>query len=572
MGETRPQPAGDAARRFHFGHLRGDLFGGVTTMVVSLPMALAFGVASGAGALAGLWGAILVGLFAAVFGGTRTLISEPTGPMTVIMTAVVTTTVGHDDEHGLALAFTVVVIAGLFQVLFGLLKLGRYVTLMPYSVISGFMSGIGVLLVLLQIPPLLGHPAPPGGVPALLTALPKLLPAVEGWELGLGVFTLAGLFLMPRPWRKWAPPALTVLLVGTALSLALPGSEGLRRIGEIPMGLPDFYLPRIEPAIMTQLVLDGLILGLLGAIDTSLTAMIADSLTRGQHDTNRELIGQGIGNTVSGLFGGLPGAGATMGTVVNIQSGARTPWSSVVRAGLLLAVVLFAAPLTRHIPMAVLAAIAVHVGVNILDWSFLKRAHRVSRNSTLIMYGVMGLTVFVDLIVAVGIGVFIANIVTIERLSQVQSSRIKTIDSGGDEVAMNEDERAAFRRCGGRAVLFHLSGAMIFGVAKAIAREHAAMRHADVLILDLSDVPMLGTTVALSLENVIEDATASGRRVLVVTASSEVRDRLQRLDAIRSSGAIEFADSRLLALERAAAWLEAEAVTRIEGDAAAGTA
>lgn len=521
-------------------------------MVVSLPMALAFGVASGAGPLAGLWGAILVGLFAAVFGGTRTLISEPTGPMTVIMTAVVTTTVAHDPDNGLALAFTVVVLAGLFQVLFGLLKIGRYITLMPYSVISGFMSGIGLLLVLLQIPPLLGHPAVSGGVPALLTSLPELVREADPWELTLGVFTLAGLFLLPRKWRKWAPPALAMLLAATMLSFVLPGSEGFRRIGEIPMGLPDFVLPRVDPTIMTQLVIDGLILGLLGAIDTSLTAMIADSLTRGQHDTNRELIGQGVGNMVSGLFGGLPGAGATMGTVVNIQTGARTPLASVIRAGLLLAVVLFAAPLTRHIPLAVLAAIAVHVGVNILDWSFLKRAHRVSRNSTFIMYGVMGLTVLVDLIVAVGIGVFIANILTIERLSQVQSSRIKTVDSGGEDVAMSDAEREAFRRCRGRAVLFHLSGAMIFGVAKAIAREHAAMRDADALILDLSDVPMLGTTVALSLENVVADATNSGRRVFVVTSSPEVRDRLQRLDAIRTSHDLEFADNRLTALQRAA--------------------
>lgn len=542
--------------RFSLQHLRGDLFGGITTTVVSLPMALAFGVASGAGAQAGLYGAILVGLFAALFGGSRTLISEPTGPMTVVMTAVVTTLIAANPEHGLTLAFTVVMLAGAFQILLGALKLGRYITLMPYSVISGFMSGIGLLLIILQVAPMLGYPTPPGGVHGLIAALPGMIEDMRFGEIALGAFSLVGLFFMPDSWRKKVPPALSILIAGTLLSFALPGTDELRRIGAVPMGLPSLHFPMLTYDLLAKILVDAMILGVLGAIDTTLTAMIADSLTRSQHDTNRELIGQGVGNMLSGLFGGLPGAGATMGTVVSIEAGARTPIAAVIRSLLLLVVVLFAAPLTQHIPMAVLAGIAVKVGVNILDWSFLKRAHRVSLSATLIMYGVMFLTVFVDLIVAVGVGVFIANILTIERLSKVQSRQIKTIAMADDHVVMSDEEKRLFALARERVVLFYLSGPMIFGVAKAIAREHAALQDSEVLILDLADVPLLGTTVCLSLENVIEDALADRRKVLVVTTSDEVQARLARLEVVQDEPAIQFMGSRLEALQTALQLIE----------------
>ena len=187
----------------HLGNLRGDIFGGVTAAVIALPMALAFGVASGAGAEAGLYGAILVGLFAALFGGSPTLISEPTGPMTVIFTAVITELIADNPEHGLAMAFTVVVMAGLIQIVFGVLRLGKYVTLMPYSVVSGFMSGIGIILIILQIGPFLGQATPPGGVLGTLQNLPELVGAVRPVEMGLAALTVATLFLTPRRFRRF---------------------------------------------------------------------------------------------------------------------------------------------------------------------------------------------------------------------------------------------------------------------------------------------------------------------------------------------------------------------------------
>ncbi|MFV9507848.1 MAG: SulP family inorganic anion transporter [Oscillochloridaceae bacterium umkhey_bin13] len=536
-----------------FDNLRGDLFGGVTTAVVSLPLALTFGVASGAGPAAGLYGAVLVGLFAALFGGTRTLISEPTGPMTVIMTAVITAMVAKYPEGGLAMAFTVVMIAGLFQILFGLLKLGRYITLMPYAVISGFMSGIGVILIILQLGPLLGQPSPPGGVWGTLQGLPDLIANLRPAELTLAAMTLLVLFLFPARLRRFAPPQLVALLLGTLVALVFFNEAGLRQIGAIPTGLPSLVWPTFTSDMLLTMILDGMILGLLGCIDTTLTAMISDSLTRDEHDTDKELIGQGVGNLFAGLFGGLPGAGATMGTVVNIKSGATSALSGITRALILLAVVLGAASLTEPIPLAVLAAIACYVGFNILDWSLLKRAHRISWHTTVIMYGVLLLTVFVDLIVAVGVGVFIANILTIERLSALQSEQVKAISDADDAIALSPEERTLLNQAEGRVLLFSLSGPMIFGVAKAIARQHASIGRYQAAVIDLSRVPLLDDTISLAIENAVRDAVDSGCEVFLVSPSEQPRRQLARMTIFSMIPNDHLLDDRTVALRRAVA-------------------
>ncbi len=515
--------------QIQFDNLRGDIFGGVTAAIVSLPLALAFGVASGIGPIGGLYGAICVGFFAALFGGTPTLISEPTGPMTVVMTAIVASLIATNPDHGLAMAFTVVMLAGLFQILFGLFKLGKYVTLMPYSVISGFMSGIGVILVILQIAPFLGHPAPKGGVIGTLTALPQLFATLNPPEVMLGAITLAIIFLMPKQLKQIVPPQLIALIIGTVVSLTLFQDVDIRRIGEIPVGLPPLQLPTFSPGQLTTMLVNAVMLGMLGCIDTLLTAVVADSLTRTEHKSDKELIGQGIGNIVSGLCGGLPGAGATMGTVVNIQTGATSALSGLTRALVLLVVVLGAARLTQPIPMAVLAGIALKVGIDILDWSFLKRSHKVSLKGSLIMYGVLFLTVFVDLIVAVGVGVFIANILTIQQLSEVRSSDVKLISDTDDDLRLSDEQKRLLDKGAGRVLLFCLSGPMIFGLSKAIAREHNAMKQSNALVVDLTEVPSMGVTAALAIENVIRDAHDRGLQVYLVGASGKVQNRLQNL-------------------------------------------
>ena len=386
-------------------------------------MALAFGVASGAGAAAGLWGAVIIGLVASLFGGTPTLISEPTGPMTVVFTAVILSFTSQIPDKGtaLAMAFTVVVLAGVFQILFGFFRLGRYITMMPYTVISGFMSGIGVILVILQLAPFLGQSSPPGGVIGTLSALPDLLSGVQPLELGLAVITLLILWFTPEQLKRFCPPQLLALVVGTVLSLTLFGDVELRRIPEFTAEFPSFNPPTFSGDQIRLMVVNGAVLGMLGCIDALLTSVVADSLTRTEHDSNKELIGQGLGNVMSGLFGGLPGAGATMGTVVNIQAGGRSALSGIVRALILMLVILLAAPLASQIPLAVLAGIALKVGFDIIDWSFLQRAHHLSIKAACITYGVIALTVLVDLIWAVFIGVFVANVLTIERMTALQA-------------------------------------------------------------------------------------------------------------------------------------------------------
>jgi SulP family sulfate permease len=532
-------------------NLKGDIFGGVTTAIISLPLALAFGVASGAGAEAGLWGAIMVGFFAALFGGSTTLISEPTGPMTVIMTAVLTSMMAKYPATGMAMSFTVVMMAGVFQILLGTLKLGKYVTLMPYSVISGFMSGIGVILIILQLSPLLGHAAPSGGVTGTLSALPNTLANVSFSELFLGLLTLAVLFYFPKQYRKYVPAQLVALVAVTLLSVLLFDTDSIRRIGEIPAGLPSLVLPHFNADMFTTMVIDALVLGTLGCIDTLLTAVIGDSLTRKEHDSDKELRGQGIANMFSGLFGALPGAGATMGTVTNIQVGARSPLSGMVRALVLTLVVLVAGGLTEPIPMAVLAGIAVYVGFNILDWSFIQRAHKVSIQGMAIMYGVMFLTVFVDLIVAVGLGVFISNIIIIEQLSRAQARQVKGISDTDNDVPLTKTERAILDKANGKVLFFYLSGPMIFSVSKAISRQHASIGDYDVMILDLSDVPMIDVTVGLALENAIKDALDANCEVLLLCPNTDTRERLEKLNVLDLIPADNHCTSREQALQSA---------------------
>ena len=537
--------------RFKDWSLVGDLFGGATTAIVSLPLALAFGVASGAGAEAGLWGAILVGLFAALFGGSNSLISEPTGPMTVIMTAVLTSMLASSPEGGVAMAFTVVMIAGLFQITLGYLKLGKYITLMPYSVISGFMSGIGIILIILQIAPFLGHSSPSGGVMGTLSALPNLIVNLKFSELFLGLLTLAVLFYLPKHWRRYVPPQLVALVVITLVSVVLFSDSGVRRIGTIPSGLPSIHWPHFERSVFIEMVINGLVLGTLGCIDTLLTAVIADSLTRKEHDSNRELIGQGTANFFSGLLGGLPGAGATMGTVVNIQSGGKSPLAGITRALILLLVVLGASELISPIPMAVLAGIALYVGINILDWSFLKRAHKVALSPTIIMYGVMTLTVFVDLMVAVGIGVFIANIMTIEKLSRLQSGNVKAISDADDDIPLSDEEKALLDQADGKVLLFYLSGPMIFGASKAIAKHHNRIHNYKAVVLDLSAVPMMDLTIGLALENAIKDAIEAECAVYIYSPNGQTTERLEKLGVLNRLPNNAFCGSRKSALIQA---------------------
>ena len=523
--------------RINTNNLRGDAFGGLTAAVIALPMALAFGIAVGnasgvpeVGAAAGLWGAVIIGLVASLFGGTPTLISEPTGPMTVVFTSVVISfaSTAESPEKALAMAFTVGVLAGVFQILFGLFRLGRYITMMPYTVISGFMSGIGIILVLLQLAPFLGQD-PKGGVMGTLSQLPALIQGTQPMELSLAVITLAILWFTPSALKKVCPPQLLALVVGTLLAVTVFNGAGLRTIPSFSAEFPTLSMPDFSGGQIRMMVVNAAVLGMLGCIDALLTSVVADSLTRTEHNSNKELVGQGLANIASGVLGGLPGAGATMGTVVNIQAGGRSALSGIVRALILMVVVLAAAPLASTIPLAVLAGIALKVGIDIIDWDFLQRAHHLSVKAAVITYGVIALTVLVDLITAVGIGVFVANVLTIDRMSALQSRKVKTISTADDDVELTDEEQVLLDQASGKVLLFQLAGPMIFGVAKAISREHNAIGNCQAVVFDLSEVSHLGVTAAIALENAVKEAIEESRQVFLVGATGSTEKRLQKL-------------------------------------------
>ena len=549
--------------RFNTNNLRGDAFGGLTAAVIALPMALAFGIAVGnasgvpeVGAAAGLWGAVIIGLVASLFGGTPTLISEPTGPMTVVFTSVVISfaSTAESPEKALAMAFTVGVLAGVFQILFGLFRLGRYITMMPYTVISGFMSGIGIILVLLQLAPFLGQD-PKGGVMGTLSQLPALIQGTQPMELSLAVITLAILWFTPSALKKVCPPQLLALVVGTLLAVSVFSGAGLRTIPSFSAEFPSLSMPDFSGGQIRMMVVNAAVLGMLGCIDALLTSVVADSLTRTEHDSNKELIGQGLANVAAGLFGALPGAGATMGTVVNIQAGGRTALSGVIRAVVLMLVVLLAAPLASMIPLAVLAGIALKVGIDIIDWEFLKRAHHLSPKAAVITYGVIVLTVLVDLITAVGIGVFVANVLTIDRMSALQSKKVKTISTTDDDVELSEEEQSLLDQAAGKVLLFQLAGPMIFGVAKAISREHNAIGNCQAVVFDLSEVSHLGVTAAIALENAVKEAMEVGRQVFMVGATGSTANRLRKLKLLERLPERHITSDRLQALQLAVAEL-----------------
>ena len=412
---------------FHLKNIRGDVLGGLTAAVVALPLALAFGNAAlgPGGAIYGLYGAVVVGFLAALFGGTPAQVSGPTGPMSVTVAGVVASLaavgVPRDLSAGeiLPLVMAAVVIGGLFQILFGLLRLGKYITLVPYSVVSGFMSGIGVIIITLQIGPLLGISTRGGVLESLSTLFNNFEP--NGAAVAVAVMTLAIVFLTPRKISQWVPSPLLALLIVTPLSILLFGDSSLDRIGAIPEGglslsLPDPSLGNFFPIILKA----GLVLAVLGAIDSLLTSLVADNISQTRHNSDRELIGQGIGNAVAGIFTGLPGAGATMRTVINVKSGGSTPISGMVHSVVLLFVLVGAGPLAAQIPTALLAGILIKVGLDIIDWGFLLRAHKLSLKTASVMYGVLFMTVFWDLIWAVLVGVFIANMLTIDSITETQ--------------------------------------------------------------------------------------------------------------------------------------------------------
>ena len=518
-----------------FKNIKGDLFGGITAGIVALPLALAFGIqafsgidspdAASMGAYAGLVGATLLGFFASLFGGTHSQISGPTGPMTVITATLVSGAFASSGGNMSSVLISMVLAAlfcGLFQILFGLIKIGKYVRYIPYPVLSGFMSGIGVIIILQQLYPLVGQSGS-GSMINLLAGLPHALGNISLTALLLGLSTVAIIYLFPLVTKK-VPSTLVALLVMTVVSLFV-NMEGVPTIGKIPSGLPMpfFVNDKVSLAgldwgtILMASIIPGLTLAGLGSIDTLLTSVVADNITKTKHDSNRELIGQGIGNAIVGLFCGLPGAGATMRTVVNVKSGGRTQLSGMVHALLLLAILLGLGSLVQYVPLAVLAGILITVGWGIIDIRGFRDLPKIPKADAVVLIVVFLVTVFVDLLTAVGIGMVIACVLFMKRASDLVEGGYSSQEmTNFDKESPWDDEHGMPDTVAHKIYIQRLNGPIFFGTINKFKEVmHDVPTDAKIVIIRMRLVSFMDQSGLYAMEEAIKDIQSHGARVLM---------------------------------------------------------
>lgn len=517
-------------------NVSGNVFGGVTAAVVALPLALAFGVQSGMGAIAGLYGAIVLGILAAIFGGTNTQISGPTGPMAVVAAAIVAGEIqlygSLDAAIGTILA--TFVLAGIFQVIMGFARIGQYIRYMPYPVISGFMSGIGLIIIIMQIFPLFGLNSP-STIIDIVTSVGTIVGQVNIEALLLALSTIAIIYLFPRITK--VVPSPLVALVGLTLLSSLVGLN-VPIIGDIPNGLPDIHLDTIlsldwhHPMVI---IIPALTLAALGAIDSLLTSVVADNKTKTQHNSNQELIGQGIGNTVAGLIGGLPGAGATMRTVVNINAGGTSKLSGIIHGVVLLVVLLGASEYAMLIPLPVLAGILITVGIGIIDYKGIKHVAGVPRSDAVIMIIVLILTVFVDLLQAVAIGMVMASILFMKKMGDTAESKAVSHlvgDLYNEKREGAEDDLVDAIK--NKIYVQHFDGPIFFGFTSHFKEIMRTLPDVSTVILRMEKVPYIDQSGIYAIEDAMLDLQEKKIKVIVSGIQSQPKDMLKRVQMIPS--------------------------------------
>ncbi|MDH3711396.1 MAG: SulP family inorganic anion transporter [Cyclobacteriaceae bacterium] len=583
---------------FDFSHLKGDLFGGITAGIVALPLALAFGLQSGLGAAAGLYGAIFIGFFAALFGGTNTQISGPTAPMTAVSMVVIAGIIAANEgdmQRALPAILLVFILAGLMQIGLGLIKVGSYIRYIPYPVVSGFMTGIGVIIIISQVLPLLGYYpkedmefvnqfkpeaeevllerilkeeaaeeilvledfketvrrageisneeimreaktlASDGssGVIGSLSVMNRAVQNIKYVDLILGLATLLIIYGFKRI-TKIVPSNLVALLVISGIAYAF--IPNYRTIGEIPSGFPllqleiftGFKLGQVAPYIFTAASLAAL-----GAIDSLLTSVVADNMTKTKHDPNKELVGQGIGNSIAALFGGIPGAGATIRTVVNIESGGKTKLSGMIAGLLLLVILLSLGPLASKIPAAVLAGILLTVGIGVMDYKGLKHIRILAVSEVAVMLLVLALTVFVGLIEAVAIGLILSSILFMKTISDVVEHRAKTapLRDFSRELPW-ADEGDTIDRVGDRIFIKHLDGPLFFGFAARFQEMIRALPNVEVVVIRMDKVPYIDQSGIYAMEDAIMELQGQGIKVVFTDVHGQPLDLLERFNVI----------------------------------------
>jgi SulP family sulfate permease len=580
---------------FDLKHFRGDIFGGITAGIVALPLALAFGVSSGLGPMAGLYGAIFIGFFAALFGGTNTQISGPTAPMTAVSMIVIAGIVAAnngDVNQALPAILAIFLLAGLMQVGLGVLGMGKYIRYIPYPVVSGFMTAIGVIIILTQILPAVGYypkedmeyveqfkpeaeeiilenilieEAEEGtlalesleetidragriteeqllqesrtlagkeasGVIGAVRMMSRALQQIKWVELLLALGTIVIIYGFKRI-TKVVPSTLVALIVMSGIA-DLSGID-YRPVDRIPSGIPmpnlelftSFSLSSISPYIFTALTL-----AILGAIDSLLTSVVADNMTRTRHNPNKELVGQGIGNSVAAVFGGIPGAGATIRTVVNINAGGKTRLSGMIAGILLLLTLLLLGPVASRIPAAVLAGILITVGVSVMDYRGLRAIPNMPRAEVIIMIVVLVLSAFWNLVYAVGIGLVIASLMFMKKIGDItgEASEVKTLKDTPwpDEIDFPEDYKE-------RVFIKHINGPLFFGSTSNFQQLSKQIPEAaEAVVLRMNRVPYMDQSGLYAMEDVLIDLINSGKKVFLVGLQKQPRYMMERVDLI----------------------------------------
>ena len=523
--------------KINLSNIKGDVFGGITAGIVALPLALAFGVQSGMGPIAGLYGAIMLGIFAAIFGGTATQVSGPTGPMTVVSSSVVAAAIELEGSlsAGMGIIIGSFLLAGGFQILFGIVRIGRYIKYIPYPVLSGFMTGIGVIIFLFQVYPFMGHASPKNTIDIFLE-IQSPLSAMNMSAIAIGALTIAIIYLFPKI-TKAIPSALVALLAATLSAYFL--ELDIPVIGSIPSGLPEIQFDEIYNITSgeTWIILEfGLMLAALGAIDSLLTSIIADNITKTQHNSNRELIGQGIGNMASAIIGGLPGAGATMRTVVNIKAGGKTRISGFVHGVLLLAILLGLGKLAAYIPLSALAGILITVGIGIVDYKGLKHLIRVPKTDAVVLVIVLVITVFGNLLHAVGVGVLLACVLYMKQLSDIveTGSSVKALVGFQGEKPW-EDEGGVYEKYKGKIYIKHLYGPLFFGFTSRFQQLIKDLdNNIEVLIIRMDKVPHIDQSGIYAMEEAILSLKDKGIKVVFAGIRPQPMDMLKKIDIIPS--------------------------------------
>ncbi|WOD45129.1 SulP family inorganic anion transporter [Hwangdonia lutea] len=588
-----------------FSNLKGDAFGGITAGIVALPLALAFGVSSGLGPTAGLYGAIFISFFAALFGGTNTQISGPTAPMTAVSMVVIAGIIATNDgdlNKALPVILTVFLLAGLMQIGLGALGLGKYIRYIPYPVVSGFMTAIGVIILLTQILPSLGYypkedmdfvnefkpqaqevilenilkeeagegilvledfketiaragevsqeailkesqtlaAKEASGALGAIKALPRALQNINWLELLLALGTIFIIYGFKRI-TKAVPSTLVALIVMSGIAVGF--GLNYRPIEEIPSGLPvpnleiftTFKLSSITPYIFTALTL-----ALLGAIDSLLTSVVADNMTKTKHKPNKELVGQGIGNSIAAIFGGIPGAGATIRTVVNITSGGKTKLSGMIAGVLLFIILLGLGPIASQIPAAVLAGILITVGIGVMDYKGLKAIPSLPKDIKLgtfklssevvIMLIVLLLSTFWNLVYAVGIGLVIASLMFMKKIGDLTAGRsdVKTLK---EEVWKDEINFPDHLK--GQVFIKHLKGPLFFGSTSEFQQLTLQIPDtATYVIMRLGRMQYMDQSGLYAMEDMLQDLKKKNIEVLFVGLLKQPRYMMERIDII----------------------------------------